>query len=336
MGLCESCEKCYDDSETPKKFEFEVNKQIIKNATIKNPDFVETPYEFNQMYKIGPLIGYGTTSKVYALKQKSNNLKLACKVIDKRRISIDANHEAILMQLRSETIILKKLNHPNIVKFYDVIETRTMIFIVMEYIKGEELFDYILNLGSLNEEKALTIMQGLLSAVNYLHSQGVIHRDIKAENLLILFDDKENVQVKMIDFGFSKILRYDLAGSFLGTGGYIAPEIRQHKQYSRSVDMWACGILLYVMLSGRLPFSTVVNSLPTQLSSEEIFGFSLQFPEERWSHVSQNAKDLIEALLTIDPIKRITVKEAINHPWVILFNFFIFYSIHFLKFNIIL
>lgn len=160
---------------------------------------------------IGPLIGFGTTSKVYALKQNVNKSQVpfACKVICKKRLSLDKNSELVMHQLRSESSILKKLNHQNIVQVYDVIETKNTLFIVMEYVSGGELFHHIVNNGPLSEVATQKVVKGVFSAVEYLHERGFIHRDIKAENILFTkhpppSKDTDAWDVKIIDFGFSK------------------------------------------------------------------------------------------------------------------------------------
>ena len=260
-------------------------------------------------------VGYGTTSTVYALKERTNNMPLACKVIDKKKIALERNYDTILAQLRSEIGVLRQLSHENIVSLRDVIETKQTIYIITEYVPGGELFYHIVENGPLKEEEAKTVMLGVFSAIDYLHEKGIVHRDIKAENILISRKDGEIVNVKLIDFGFSKVIKNNLAVSFLGTGGYIAPEIRQQKQYSKSVDMWACGVLLYATLCGRLPFSPVTDLLPPKLGvhDEE---FRLNFhPLEIWDNLGPSVKSLVAGLLKVDPMQRISIKQAMIHPW---------------------
>ena len=236
-------------------------------------------------------------------------------MIDKRKLSLDRNYELILNQLRTEIEVLKKLKHENIVKLRDVIETRQTIYIITEYVSGGELFHHIVENGPLKEEEAKMVMLGVFSAVNHLHEKGIVHRDIKAENILISRQHGKITGVKLIDFGFSKVMKHKLAGSFLGTGGYIAPEIRQQKQYSRSVDMWACGVLLYATLSGRLPFSPATDLLPSKLGTYAK-DFLVDFlPSELWLKLSFSVKSLVQGLLQVDPMQRMTIKEAMIHQW---------------------
>jgi calcium/calmodulin-dependent protein kinase I len=281
------------------------------------------PQEFLKLYEFGKLLGVGTTSKVYQIYHKrrkyiGHRKPFACKVIDKRKLTlgmVEEDVEPLLQQLRKEVDILRRINHPHIVAFQDFVETKRLLFIVTEYLPGGELFDYILKHGPLPEDLACTSLFGIFSAVAYLHDRGVIHRDIKAENVIFFHKVNGEVSLKLIDFGFSTILKHDLTGSFLGTGGYIAPEIRQNKQYSTSVDNWALGVLLYCTMSAKLPFSISLEALPadrTECSSH----FKLRFPAKQWCGVSDLCKDLIRQLLNVDPFTRLTAKESLNHPWV--------------------
>lgn len=282
------------------------------------------PAQFTKLYSLGDLLGIGTTAKVYRVHRKKKffstpNIKnLACKIIDKRKLTYGMSPkdvEPLLNQLRREVEILRRINHPNIVAFYDVIETHQQIFIITEHLSGGELFEYILSEGPLEESFAKQVLFGVFSAIAYLHDRGVIHRDIKAENLIFFQDIYGKTNLKLVDFGFSTIVRNELTGSFLGTGGYIAPEIRQSKNYNMSVDNWALGVLLYCALSAKMPFSVSIDALP---HSNELCkdSFSLKFPKKHWSNVSNTCKDLISKLLETDPIKRMTSKEALQHSWV--------------------
>mmetsp|Transcript_25902 Transcript_25902/g.55993 ORF Transcript_25902/g.55993 Transcript_25902/m.55993 type:complete len:577 (-) Transcript_25902:632-2362(-) len=281
------------------------------------------PPHFSQFYDLGAVMGVGTTSKVYRVYHRISKLNhnsehaLACKVINKRRIttSLKKNDiEPLLGQLRKEVDILRRINHCNIVSFVDFMETRSKLFIITERLDGGELFDHLLNHGPLREGVACQVLYGVFSAVAYLHERGVVHRDIKAENLIFFHDPWGRLSLKLIDFGFSTILRHDLTGSFMGTGGYIAPEIRQNKNYSASVDSWSLGVLLYCTLSAKLPFTISIDQLPS--STAECRGaFKLVFPSPAWAWISSNCRDLISLLLEIDPIQRGTPKDALRHSW---------------------
>eukprot|EP01038_Epipyxis_sp_PR26KG_P007649 gene7649-10410_t len=305
-----------------------------------NEDIHPLPSEFLQLYILGSLVGVGTTSKVFKVLYRnrkkiflgavvypesntcskndgSNPIELACKIINKKKLRIDIDQmdiEALLKQLKKEVEILRQVSHPNIVTFVDFMETKDKLFIITEYLGGGELFDYIHKNGPLSEQNAKQLLFGVFSAVSYLHERGVIHRDIKAENVIFFKKPNGEFTLKLIDFGFSTIIKYALTGSFLGTGGYIAPEIRQSKHYSMSVDNWALGVLLYCTLSANLPFAVSIDLLPPTTAQCKS-SFQLKFPEKKWSNISASVKDLIEQLLIIDPMKRFTAKQAVKHPW---------------------
>jgi serine/threonine protein kinase len=273
---------------------------------------------------MGELVGIGTTSKVYKVvpkrpgKSSAECQPLACKIIDKRGLTNeidDDDVDPLLEQLCREVEILRRIHHENIVTFYDYTETKDKLFIITERLDGGELFEYILNNGPLNEEFACRMLYGVFSAVAYLHERGVVHRDIKAENLIFCKDGNGQDSLKLIDFGFSTVLRHQMTGSFMGTGGYIAPEIRQNKSYSNSVDSWSLGVLIYCTLSARLPFGISIDALPSSI--DQCRGvFDLTFPAKHWAHVSAGCKDLVAQLLEIDPNKRLTARAALSHAWV--------------------
>lgn len=241
---------------------------------------------------------------MYKCKRRARKEVYACKVIDKRKLNMEVdNKDLLLEQLRKEIEILQHLSHPSIVEFEDVIETADKIFVIMELVQGGELFEYLLDRGPLPEEVAVHIMRQVMSAITYMHDRGVVHRDLKAENLLVVDPTADFPTVKLIDFGFSTILRHNLTGSFLGTGGYLAPEIRQQRLYSESVDIWACGVLLYLLLSCRLPFNAEVEVLPSNRQQVER-KFEMSFPEQMWQKRSESVKNLLRRMLATDPMRR--------------------------------
>jgi serine/threonine protein kinase len=256
----------------------------------------------------------------------SSSIALACKIIDKKSLALGIeDNDFVLFQLRKEIDILRRIQHPHIVRYYDYTETKNHILIITECLSGGELFDYLAKNGALSEDQAKHAFYGVFSAVAYLHDRGVIHRDIKAENVILSHTPNKisgidgsggsDLTMKLIDFGFSTITRHSLTESFLGTAGYIAPEIRQHKSYSTSVDDWALGVLVYCALSGRLPFGTSIELLPPTIQQCEDL-FKVRFPAQLWSKISSECKDFISSLLRVDPLLRMTAKHALSHPWV--------------------
>lgn len=228
---------------------------------------------------------------------------------------METKYKGMGTQLESEIVALQQLHHPNIITLYDVYITSEKIYIVMELMKGGELFDYVVQKGTLTEDEASFIVRKVISALVYMHEKNIIHRDLKPENLMLKRKplSPHDLEVKIIDFGLSKQLESGpVAQSFLGTRGYLAPEMLQRKEYSHAVDSWALGIIVYVLLCGCLPFDD---------SSEQIdFGtiqskFRLRFP--KWAkNLSSSAKDLLNHLLDIDPYKRYSARQAFEHPWV--------------------
>lgn len=194
--------------------------------------------------------------------------------------------------------------------------TDDKIYIIMELMSGGELFDYVVKKGTLTEEEASRIVRKVTDALVYMHSKNVIHRDLKPENLLLARDPRSthDIEVKIIDFGLSKIMvDTSVATSFLGTRGYLAPEMIQRRDYTKSVDAWALGVIVFVLLCGCLPFDDDCQSIPS--SPDLRAKFTLRFP--RWAKdLSRSAKDLLNHLLDIDSRRRYTAEQALDHPWV--------------------
>ena len=204
--------------------------------------------------------------------------------------------------------------HPHIIHLQDVFITDNEIYMIMEFMKGGELFDYVVGKGTLSEEEASGMIRKIMSAVEYMHRQGIVHRDLKPENLL-LTEKGPRREVKIIDFGLSKLLgaEVETTQSFLGTRGYLAPEMLKRQAYTKGVDMWALGVIAFILVCGCLPF----DDDATKISDETIkFKFVLRFPG--WAqNLSAPAKDLLGKLLNIDPMARISAAQALEHPWLL-------------------
>jgi len=206
---------------------------------------------------------------------------------------------------------LKQVNHPNVVGLKDMFETASTLYLVMELVTGGELFDKIVEKGQYSEKEASVIVKQILSAVGYLHSQGIAHRDLKPENLLLKGSDDTTVMLS--DFGLSKIIGEDkLMETACGTPYYVAPEVLQAAGYDKEVDLWSVGVITYLVLCGFPPFYG--ESLPEVF--EQIMSAQFDFPDPYWTEVSPQAKDFIQKLLVIDPHKRLTAQQALDHPWI--------------------
>ncbi|KAF1877448.1 hypothetical protein Lal_00040163 [Lupinus albus] len=252
-------------------------------------------------YKLGKTLGIGSFGKVKIAEHVLTGHKVAIKILNRRKIKNMEMEEKV----RREIKILRLFMHPHIIRLYEVIETPTDIYVVMEYVKSGELFDYIVEKGRLQEDEARNFFQQIISGVEYCHRNMVVHRDLKPENLLL--DSKCNV--KIADFGLSNIMR---DGHFLktscGSPNYAAPEVISGKLYAGpEVDVWSCGVILYALLCGTLPFDD--ENIPNLF--KKIKGGIYTLP----SHLSPGARDLIPRMLVVDPMKRMTIPEIRQHPW---------------------
>lgn len=282
----------------------------IYSGAASNPSATTSKSAFHMNYELKEEIGVGSTSKCYRCRKKSTGTEYACKVIDKRQVEM--KFSGLLDQFFLEIKVLKSLNHPNIIHLEDTFETADRIYIVMEMMKGGELFDYVVEKGTLSEEEASILVRKITSAVAHMHGLGIIHRDLKPENLL-LTSKGPNAEVKLIDFGLAKVMHEPVANSFLGTKGYLAPEMLQRVAYDKAIDMWALGVIVFVLLCGCLPFDDDSSRISSETQARK--RFALRFP--KWAaSLSSSAKDLLHNLLEINPKTRYTADQALNHPWV--------------------
>jgi len=260
-------------------------------------------------YTVGEEIGKGGFSIVYSALRKKDSKEFSVKCIKKEMVEGED-----IKLLRREVQIMKKLDHPNILKLYEVYEDDKQFFLVMELVKGKELFDKIVERGMYSERDASNIIYQVVSAVDYLHENGIAHRDLKPENLLSA-GEEENEIVKIADFGFSKSFAGEDAEKLMtscGSPGYVAPEILTAESYDKSVDMWSVGVIIYILLSGYPPF--YADSAPALF--KKIMDVKYDFDDSVWDDISDSAKDLIRNLLVKEPSKRFTAKQCLDHPWV--------------------
>ena len=254
-------------------------------------------------------IGEGTFSTVKVAENRQTNEKVAIKIMQKNKIILDEDKK----RLEREIQVLKILRHPNLVQLYSVVETDEKIYLIMEYIKGIELFDYIVNKKKLQEREANIFFQQIISGIEYLHKVKYIHRDIKPENILIKQDTKK---LTIVDFGLSNKFnnsKKDLFKSACGSPSYAAPEMLNEEKYSGPpVDIWSSGVVLYAMLCGYLPFEDDNN--------DELYNKIIKGKFDIPKHVSDKAKDLLHKILVTDPKKRLTISQIKNHPWFQLYN----------------
>ncbi|XP_043707729.1 CBL-interacting serine/threonine-protein kinase 14-like [Telopea speciosissima] len=254
-------------------------------------------------YEVGRLLGCGAFAKVYHARNIRTGQSVAIKAISKQKII----KGGLVSHLKREISIMHRLRHPHIVKLYEVLATKTKIYFVMEFIKGGELFAKVAK-GRLNEDLNRRYFQQLIYAVGYCHSHGIFHRDLKPENVLI----DECGDLKVADFGLSALteqIRDDgLLHTLCGTPAYVAPEILAKKGYDGDkIDIWSCGIILYVLNAGYLPF----NDPNLMKMYKKIYRGEFRCP--KW--FSPELRRLLLRLLDTNPETRITVNEILNDHW---------------------
>ena len=256
-------------------------------------------------YLLNEEIGSGGFAKVVLGTHIPTGEKVAIKIMDKEQIlSDDLNKERVL----SEIAILKIVRHNNIIKLYEVMETPQKIFLVMEYCDGGELFDYIVSKQHLSEKQACLFFQELIDALTYLHSQNIVHRDVKPENIL-LENFGKSMTCKLIDFGISRTYTLDkLIGTPCGTASYAPPEMHRGEEYYGLLsDVWSAGVLLYAMAFGYLPFCEEDEDT----NIDNIIKGNYEIPEE----ASPQLADFLKHILDIDPLTRYDLDQIKKHPW---------------------
>uniref|UniRef100_A0A7S0G5Q7 Non-specific serine/threonine protein kinase n=1 Tax=Rhodosorus marinus TaxID=101924 RepID=A0A7S0G5Q7_9RHOD len=257
-------------------------------------------------YNMDQHLGSGSYGDVYRASQKSTGEKVAIKRISKIKFGT-----CEMKFLRREISITRKLRHPNIVSTFDIFDSKDTLYIVMEYMPGGEFFSVLESMGHFSERNAAIAMRDIVTGVACLHVHGIIHRDLKPENLLCT-SKKWPLNIKIGDFGLAGYTDDERESTPIGTLFYMAPEVLKREDYGTEVDMWSLGVILYVILSGRIPFygDTEAECI------ERIVHGVYSFPEEFWGGVSSDAVSLIRSLLQVDPKKRLTAKATLNHRWV--------------------
>lgn len=263
----------------------------------------------DDFYKFGDVLGEGAFAKVKLAIDRETGDKAAVKII--RKHGYDPREMEYILR---EMDIMKSVSHPNIVNTIDIFDSPTHLHIVLEYMAGGELFDIIADAGSFTEQKAAQVTRDVIKGIQYLHMHDIVHRDIKPENVLCV-SKSWPLQVKIADFGLADFSQdgeiNTAASSMIGTPGYVAPEVVNRQKYGTAVDMWAVGVLLYIMLSGKMPFYGRDDHACLQMISKGKYSL----PEREWSKISDDAKSLVKGLLQLDSNKRLTANAALQHKW---------------------
>ena len=267
----------------------------------------------NDLYEIKDALGKGKFGLVKLGIHKESGRQVAIKIINKKLVT-----EVDVQQVKSEIDILKIAKHPNIIKLYDVFENEKYIYIIMEYCPGGDLFSYIEKRGfKLKEERASEIIHKLCTAVYFLHQYGIIHRDLKPENILMT-DDTDSADIRLVDFGLGKIMGPgETCNEPFGTFSYVAPEVLQEKPYNSKVDLFAIGIITYLLVAGFLPFDHETSE--KEIARQTVYE-PTPFPSSVWKNISIEAKMFVDNLLDKDPEKRMNIQEVLQHKWLQKFN----------------
>ncbi|XP_076629763.1 calcium/calmodulin-dependent protein kinase II isoform X6 [Colletes latitarsis] len=263
---------------------------------------------FSDNYDLKEELGKGAFSVVRRCVQKSTGHEFAAKIINTKKLT-----SRDFQKLEREARICRKLQHQNIVRLHDSIQEENYHYLVFDLVTGGELFEDIVAREFYSEADASHCIQQILESVHHCHHNGVVHRDLKPENLLLASKAKGAV-VKLADFGLAIEVTGDTQAwfGFAGTPGYLSPEVLKKEPYGKPVDIWACGVILYILLVGYPPFwDEDQHRLYAQIKAG-----SYDYPSPEWDTVTPEAKNLINQMLTVNPSKRITASEALKHPWI--------------------
>jgi calcium/calmodulin-dependent protein kinase I len=260
--------------------------------------------DIDEFYEVtSDILGQGYFAVVKVGIDRKTKEKVAVKLVNKSLVEKEET-------LANEIDILGSIHHPNVVNMRAIFDTEDILFIVMELMEGGELYEEIVKRKTFTEKDAAEITRQLCEALSYLHDRGIVHRDLKLENLLL--KKKNSLEIKLADFGLSKLYSGQALQTACGTPFYVAPDVLLGTGYGPAVDMWSVGVLIYVLLSGRLPFAADSDAELFRL----IIAGNLVWKSPQFDTVSAEAKDLIQKLIVVEPDDRWTAKQALEHPWI--------------------
>ncbi|XP_002170610.2 calcium/calmodulin-dependent protein kinase type II subunit alpha isoform X1 [Hydra vulgaris] len=266
----------------------------------------ESP-KFFDIYELKEELGKGAFSIVKRCIHKENRMEFAAKIFNTKKLSTRD-----LQKLEREAKICRMLKHPNIVRLHASIPEDGVHYLVFDLVTGGELFEDIVAREYYSESDASHVIQQILESVLHCHQNNIVHRDLKPENLLLASKEK-GAAVKLADFGLAvECDNKNVWHGFAGTPGYLSPEVLRREPYGKPVDIWACGVILYILLVGYPPFwDEDQHRLYAQIKAA-----AYDYPSPEWDTVTKEAKELIDSMLTLDVKKRVTAAEALKHPWI--------------------
>lgn len=267
-----------------------------------------TNAKITDLYELKEELGKGAFSVVRRCVLKVSGYEFAAKIINTKKLSAREHQK-----LEREARICRLLKHPNIIRLHDCIQDEGFHYLVFDLVTGGELFEDIVAREFYSESDASKCMLQILESVSYCHQMSIIHRDLKPENLL-LASKMKGASVKLVDFGLAIEVQGDQQAwfGFAGTPGYLSPEVLRKDSYGKPVDVWACGVILYILLVGYPPFwDEDQHRLYAQIKAG-----AFEYPSPEWDTVTAEAKNLINSMLTVNPTKRITATQALKHPWI--------------------
>ncbi|XP_062243873.1 serine/threonine-protein kinase DCLK2 isoform X4 [Platichthys flesus] len=260
-----------------------------------------------EKYEVGKVIGDGNFAVVKECVERSTGKEFALKIIDKAKCS---GKEHLI---ENEVAVLRRVKHPNIIMLVEEVDTASELYLVMELVKGGDLFDAITSSTKYTERDGSIMIYNLAGALKYLHSMNIVHRDIKPENLLVFEYPDGTKSLKLGDFGLATVVEGPL-NTVCGTPTYVAPEIISESGYGLKVDIWAAGVITYILLCGFPPFRSESN-LQEELFDQILQG-RLDFPSPYWDNITDSAKELIGKMLQVNVEARYTAQDVLSHPWV--------------------
>ncbi|KAF6722173.1 Serine/threonine-protein kinase DCLK1 [Oryzias melastigma] len=281
--------------------------ELITEDEVLADEVPAVPSYISDRYKVGRMLGDGNFAVVRECVELSTGREYALKIINKGKCR-GKEH-----MIQNEVAILRRVKHPNIVLLIEEVDTYNELYLVMELVKGGDLFDAITSANRYTERDASGMLHNLASAIKYLHSLNIVHRDIKPENLLVYEHADGSKSLKLGDFGLATVVDGPLY-TVCGTPTYVAPEIISETGYGLKVDIWAAGVITYILLCGFPPFRG--SSEDQEALFDQILMGQLEFPFPYWDNVSETAKELIRSMLEVEVDQRYTALQVLEHPWV--------------------